>query len=147
MGAADRDVEHLAAEHVGGADTSGDHGSSCAVDRCVGTLGPAAAEFHHTVARGGPDDAGSLRGDQALMVQNVQKRSLNQLGLHDGGDDFDQRFSREDHPAFRNRVDIAGEAEFVKILQKVLLENVEAPEIIDIILRKMQVLDIFDDLR
>ena len=64
-------VEHLAAEHVGGADTAGDHGRPGSVDACVRSLGPAETKFHDSVASGRMDDAGGLGGDEALVVDDV----------------------------------------------------------------------------
>ena len=60
----DRNTEFLACQHVGGADTSGDHSCSGTVCTGIGALSPAQTEFHNAVAVRGPAYTGSLGGDQ-----------------------------------------------------------------------------------
>ena len=107
MGSLDRYVEHLAGQHVGGADAAADHGGAGTVDTGVRTLGTAQAELHDAVALGCVNDAGRLGGDQALVVDDVQDGGLHQLRLHDGRDDLDQRLPGEDDGSFGNGVDVA----------------------------------------
>ena len=146
VGSLHRHVEHFAGEHVGGADTAGDHGGSGAVDSRVRSLGPAQAELHDAVALGRVDDALGLGGDQALVVDDVEQGRLHQLGLHDGGDDLHQGFPGEYDGALGDRVDIAGKAELMEIVQKVFLKHVQAAQIFDLVVGKMQVLNVLDHL-
>ena len=82
------DIKHLPAEYVGGSDASGNHGGTGAVNSCIRALSAAEPEFHHTISAGSMDNAGGFCGDKALMVNDVQKGRFNELGLHNGGNDF-----------------------------------------------------------
>ena len=81
-----------------------------------------------------------------MVVDDVQNRSLHQLRLHDGCHHLDHRLSWEHHGTLRNRVDISGKSEVSQILQKVLLENTQRSQILDILRLKAKLLDILDHL-
>ena len=146
VGSQNRNVKHLSGQYIRCADASADHGSPGSVQSGVRSLSPAKAKFHDSVALGSVDHAGRLGGDQALMVDDVQDGCLHQLGLHDGGDDFDQGLLRKDHASLGDGVDISAEMEAAQILKKIFAENTQASQIIYIVIRKIQVLDIIDDL-
>ena len=146
MGAAHGDIENLSAEHVRGADTARNHRGARSVDTGIRALRSAPAELHHAVALRRAHNAGCLGCNETLVVDDVQKRSLNELCLHNRRDDLDERFARENDRALRNRIDIAGEAEVPQVVEEGGLKDAEALQIGDIRLRKVQVLYIVDEL-
>ena len=146
MCALDRDIEHLAAEHIGGADTARNHGSPCAVHARVRPLCAAQSEFHDAVALGRIHDTFCLGGNQALVVDDIEQGRLHQLRLHDGGNDLDQRFPWEDDGSLRNRIDITGKAEVAEIFQEVFLEYPQASQVLNVAAVKTQVPDVFNHL-
>ena len=111
MSPQNRHVEHFSGEHIGGSYASTDHCGPCTVQSRIRTLRAAQTELHDTVPLCCMHYAGSLCGDQALVIDDRQDRSLHKLRLHDRSDDFDQRFSRKDHTTLRNRINIPAEVE------------------------------------
>ena len=144
--ALDRYVKQLAAQDVGSARASGDHRGARAVGAGIRSLRPAEAELHDRIALRRIADAGSLRRDQALVVDDVKDRSLHELGLHDRRNDLDERLAREDQRSLRDRPDVAGELELREIVEEVFIEDAESGQVIDILLGKVQFLDVFDEL-
>ena len=71
MGSFYRDIEHLAAEHVGSTDTAGDHSGSRAIGTGVSTLRAAKPKLHDSVPACGEDDTGCFGRDQALVVDDI----------------------------------------------------------------------------
>ena len=111
MSSKNRNVKHLAGQHVGSTCTSADHCSSGSEDSGIRTLGTAKTEFHDRITLGCVAYAGCLGSDEALMVHDVQDCGFHKLRFHDRCDNFDHWFSREDYGSFRNCVDITGEFE------------------------------------
>ena len=146
VGALDGDVEELSGQHVGGADTAADHGGAGPVDAGVRSLGPAEAKFHDAVALRRVDDPGGFGGDEALVVYDGEDRRLHKLRFHNRGDDLKKGLPRKYDGAFRNRVDVAGEPEIAQVLQKILIEELQASQILNVAGLEGQVLDIVDDL-
>ena len=146
MGSHDRHVEHLATEHVGGADAACDHCCPGAIDACVRSLGPAESEFHDPVSLGRIDHSGCLGGNEGLMVQHVEKGCLDQLGLHDGRLDLHHRLPGEHNGALGNGIDVSREAEVSQIVQKIIVEHMKRGQIVDLFLSKVEIFDILDDL-
>ena len=112
----------------------------------IRSLGPAQSEFHNAVALGRIDDALCLGGNEALVIDDVKQCCLNELGLHDGSNNLDKRFPGENHGSLRNGVDIACKAEFVEIAQEVLLKHIQASQVFNVAVIKMQVLNVLNDL-
>ena len=71
VGAFDRNIKHLAAENIGGADASGNHCSAGTIDAGIRTLCAAQAKFHDTITLGCVDHAGCLGSNQGLVVDDV----------------------------------------------------------------------------
>ena len=71
VGSLHGNVKELAAEDVGGTDTSADHGRPCPVDTGVRPLSSAQSKLHNTVAPGGIADPGGFGGNQALVIDDV----------------------------------------------------------------------------
>ena len=146
MGSLYRDIEHFSAEYIGGADASGYHGCPCSVGAGIRSLGPAQSEFHDAVSLGRVDDALCLGGNEALVIDDIEQRCLDELGLHNGGNDLDKGFPGENHGTLRNGVNIACKAEFIEIAQKVLLKHIQASQVFNVAVIKMQVLNVLNDL-
>ena len=146
MGAHYRDIKQLAAEHVGGAGAAADDGRSCAVGSGIRSLGAAQAELHNRCALGRMDDAGGLCRDQTLVVDDAQDRGLHELCLHDGRHDFDEGLPREDQRPFRNAVHIPVELEVREVVQKVLIEDLQAPQVLDVLRGEVQLVQVFHQL-
>ena len=128
------------------AGTAGDIAGPGAQQSAVWAVGPAGAELRHRAALGGPDDAVGLGGDQALVVQAQEHEGLDKLGLDGGGPDGEDGLPGEDGRSLRNRPDVAGEGEIFQIVQKLLRKAVLGPQIGDILLVKVQVLNILHHL-
>ena len=109
-------------------------------------LGSAQAELHDSVSAGCVADAGGLGGDQALVIDDIEDRGLHQLRLHDRRDDLDDGLAGEDQGTFRQCVDAAGEFELRQVREEILVENIQAAQIFDILFGEVQLLDVFDEL-
>ena len=88
MGSHDRDIKHLAGKHIRCADTSADHSGSGSIKSGIRSLSTAETKFHDTVSLCRMDNTGCFCRDQALMIDDIQDRSLHKLCLHDRSDDF-----------------------------------------------------------
>ena len=111
-----------------------------------GALRAAGAELHHAAALGRAGDAVGLRGDQALVIDGQQREGLDELRLDGGRAHNDHRLLREHGRPLRHGVNIAGEAEGAQIFQKFLAENALAAQVRNVLLVKVQILDVFDEL-
>ena len=127
----------MTATDVGG--TGAQNGRICA-------LGTTGAKFQNGSALSRPDNSVGLGGNEALMVNTQQKIRLNELGLNGRSANGNDGFIGEHGCSFRNRPDVSGKTEISQILQEFLTEEVSAPEIVNILLRKMQILNVLDDL-
>src|SRR5699024_9666407 len=129
----DRYIEHLSGQYVGGADAAADHGGPGTVDPGIRPLGPAETEFHDAVASGCINYPGSFGGDQRLLIDHVQNSCLQKLCLHYRSDDFHQWLPGEYYGSFRNGIDISGKVEAPQILQKIVVKQLQIPEVVDIV--------------
>ena len=136
----------LVRDGAGRADAAADVGGACADDGGGGALRAAGAEFHHAAALGRAGDAVGLRGDQALVINGQQREGLDELRLDGGRAHNDHRLLREHGRPLRYGVNIAGEAEGAQIFQKFLAENALAAQVRNVLLVKVQILDVFDEL-
>ena len=109
MGSQNRHVEHFTGQYIGCTYTASYDGSPRSIQPGIRTLGTAQSEFHDTVTLCSMYYAGSLRGDQTLMIDDRQYSGLYKLRLHDRSDNFDQRFSRKDHTSLGNGIDVPAE--------------------------------------
>lgn len=146
MGALDRHIKELAAEHVGGAHASADHCGPGTIDSCIGTLCPSETELHDPIASGGKAYPGCLGGDQALVVYDVEQSRFDELGFHDRSDDLDQRFSGKDNSTFRDCINISRKTEILQIVKKVLRKDIQSGQVAYVFLGEMKVFDVLDSL-
>jgi hypothetical protein len=142
----DGNLKQFAAENVGRANAACNDGRPCTVCTGVRALRTAKTEFHDTVSACRITDPCGFGGDEALMVDDIQDGGLHQLCLHDRRHDFHERFAREDQRAFGYRIDIAGEFKMCKIIEKILVKDADAPEIVDILRTEVQFLDVLEKL-
>ena len=145
-GAGGRGAVPLIGHGAGGGGAAGDIAGPGPQQGAVGPLGPAGAEFRDGAPLGRPDDAVGLGGDQALVVQGEQQEGFNKLCLDGGGPDRKQRLTRENRGALRHGPDITGETEGAEKVQKILAEAALGPQISQVLLVKMQLLNVFNDL-
>ena len=80
------------------------------------------------------------------MIQGQQQVGFDELGLDGGGPDGEDGFPREDRSPLRHCPDVAGEGKVPQIVQKLLRKAVLGPQIGDILLVKVQVLNILHHL-
>ena len=80
------------------------------------------------------------------MVDGQQCERLDELGLNGRRADDDQRLFGKHRRPLRNGVNIAGKAEVPQVIQKFLAEQIPSPEIRDVRLCEVQVLDVVDKL-
>ena len=79
------------------------------------------------------------------MVEDQQQEGLHQLRLNSRSPDSDDRLPGEDGSTLRDGPDVTREFEIAEIVQKPLGKQILAPEIFNVLLRKMQILNIGDD--
>ena len=142
MGSLDRHMEQLSGQYIGGSDTAADDSGSGSQRSRIRTLRAAQTEFHDSVALCGVDNTGRTGGNQGLVIDQIQESRFDQLGFHQRSDYLDQRFPRKDNRSFGNGIDIACKMEAAEIFQKIILKEMEAAQIINIIRIKMQIPDI-----
>ena len=94
-----------------------------------------------------PHDPVGFRRDQALVVQTQKHKGLHELGLNGGSPDGQNGFAGENRRSLGNGPDVAGEGEVPQVVQKRLREAVFGPQIGDILLIKVEILNIFHHLR
>ena len=145
-GAAGGNAVQLVGNGAGRTGAAADIGRPRADDSRVRALCPAGAKLQHRAAVGGPADAVGLGGDQALVVDGQQRERLDQLGLDRRCAYHHQWLAGEHRGALGDGVDITGEAEIPQIVQKLLAEQVAAPEIGDILLTEVEIFNVFDQL-
>ncbi len=146
VGSHDRHAKELAAENVAGSDATADDGCSRAVGSGIRPLRTAESELHDTASARRMADPCGLGRNQALMVHNVEDRRLNKLSLHDRSDDLDQRLTRENQRAFRDRVNIAGKLEISKIIQKCRCKLIKTSQVLDVLTGEMKLLYVLHEL-
>ena len=126
--------------------TATDIGRSGAKDRRIRTLCAAGTEFHHGTSLRGAADAVCLRCDQALVVNAQKDIGFQELGLNGCSAYSQDRLFGKNGSPLRNSPDIAGKAEVCQIIQKFLGEQIASPQVVNILLGKMQRFHIFDNL-
>ena len=141
-----RYIKHFAGEYIGSSDASTDHSSSCSVQSRIRSLGTAKSELHDTVSLCCINNTGSFRGNQTLVIQNREDCCFNKLGLHDRSHDFQKWFSWKDDASFRNRINISAEMESAQVMKKVFTEQSKTSQVINILIRKIQIFNIVNDL-
>ena len=80
------------------------------------------------------------------MVQGQQGVGLHQLGLDQGAPDGDDRLVGEDWGPLRNGPDVAAEPEVPEVLEKPFPKASPAPEVVQVLLGKAEVLEVLDYL-
>ena len=80
------------------------------------------------------------------MVDGQQSKRLNELGLDGRCAHHHQRLLGEYRRTLWDGVDVAGEPEMPQVVQKLLAEQLPTPQIGDILLGKVQVFDVVDEL-
>ena len=77
-----RHIEQFSAEDVAGRHTATDDGGSCPVGSRIRPLRSAQTEFQHSVSLRRIANSGRLRGNQGLVIDDVQNRGFHQLRFH-----------------------------------------------------------------
>ena len=144
--AAGGNAVELVGQRAGRPPAAADVGRTRAVDRRIHALCAARAKFQHRPALGRARDAVGLGGDQALVVERQQQERLDELRLNGRRADRHDRLAREDGRPLRHGPDIAGEAEVSEVVEEALVKHLPAAQILDILLIKTQLADIFDCL-
>ena len=137
--AAGRDTEKLVGNGTGRSGTAADVGGPGAGDSGIRPLCPAGAKLQHRPPLRGAGNAIGLCGHKALVVKCQQQERLHKLRLNSRSADGNDRLVGENRCALGNGPDVPGELEIPQILQKALGEQLLAPKVRDILLRKMQV--------
>ena len=81
-------------------------------------MGAAQRKVNHWPALGGMDAARGFSGDERLQMELIDDERLDDLGLNDRRGDFQNRFVFKKYFSFRNRPNVAREAELGEIMQK-----------------------------
>ena len=144
--AADGHTEELTGEHVARRLTAADHRRARTVNARIRPLRAAQTEFQHAVAARRLHHAGGLGGDQRLMVDDVEQRGFKKLRFHDRRNDADNRFAGENDRSLRNSQNFAGKPQGGQAGEKRLVKDIQAAQIGNIVLGKMEILDVFNGL-
>ena len=80
------------------------------------------------------------------MIYCEQREGLDELSLDGRGTDRDQRLPGKYRRTLRNGINVAGKAEILQIGQKLLVKELPAAKIGNILRAEMEVLDILDKL-
>ena len=123
-----------------------DEGGPGPVDGAAGSLGPAGAELQHCPPPGGPDDPVGLGGDEGLVVDGQQQVGLQQLGLDGRGPHGENGLVGEHRGPLGDGKDVPGELKVCQVVQEVLVKDLPAPEVGDVLGVKVEVLDVLNDL-
>src|SRR5439155_20957132 len=113
-----RYAEQLPRQHVGGAHTAADISRAARGAAAGDSLRPPQPEFDHRIALSRLADASSLGGDQALEIDEVEKRRLQELTLEDRSFHPDQRLVGEDSRSLRGRVHVNSKLQGAEVFQK-----------------------------
>ena len=80
------------------------------------------------------------------MINSQQSVGLNELSLRGRGPDCHQGLAGKHRRALRYRPYVAGKAEMAQVIQKILLKQVFAPEVGDVVLVEVKILDVLHQL-
>ena len=139
-GAVERDAEHFAGQHRGGAGETGEVARPRRHQSGLGAMGPAQPEIDQHFVRRGEPHARRLGGDQRLKMQNVDQPRFDELRLRQRRGDAQDRLVGEEHRAFGHGVHVAAETEVAQIIEQVLLEPAGALQPGDLVRREAKVL-------
>ncbi len=143
--ARDRHAVDLAGEHVGTRGAAPDVGGAGAAQRAVGTVGPAQSELHHRVPRGGQANAGGLGRNEGRVVEQIQQRALEHLGLEDAALNLHDGLVRKDDGALGHRAHAEARPVVAQVVEKLLVKSVERAQVVDIICREAQVFEVVEE--
>ena len=115
--------EELAGEHVRRRPAAPDDRRPGRRQAPVDALGPPQPELQHRLVAGGVADAGGLRRDEGLEVDDVEEGRLQQLALDQRPLDPHERLVAEHHGPLGHGVDVAGEAKLRQVGQEFGLEQ------------------------
>ena len=136
----------LVRDRTGRSRAAADKRGPCPGHRARDALRAAGAEFQHGPPFRGAADAAGFCGNQALMVEFQQHIGFQKLGLDGRRAHGDHRLARENRGSFRNCPDVPVKTEILQGLQEFLVKHPASAQIRDIVLGKMQVLDIVNNL-
>ena len=80
------------------------------------------------------------------MVDDIQNSRLDQLCFHNGSDNFNHRLSGEHDASLRDSIDAAGKFEILQVFQESIFKDAEAFQIGKLIVIKVKIFHIFNDL-
>ena len=80
------------------------------------------------------------------MVDDVEQRGFKKLCLHDRRNDADNRFAGENDRSLRNSQNFAGKPQGGQAGEKRLVKDVQTAQIGNVVLGKMEILDVFNGL-
>ncbi len=117
-GAEDRNVIELAGQYRRCAAEARQVRCTCRQQARLSAMGPAQPEIHKQLARCSQHTAHGLGCDQGLKVQQIDYARFHELRLRDRRCHTQDRLVREEHRAFRHRMDVALEAEVAEIIDE-----------------------------
>jgi hypothetical protein len=112
----------------------------------IGAMGAAQAEIDQQLARCGENDARGLGSDQRLEMHDIDQPGLDQLRFRQRRGDPQDRLIGEEHPALRQGVDVAGEAERGETIEQRTAETAGAGQPFDLRPRIAQLRQVIERL-
>lgn len=91
-------------------------------------------------------NAARLGRNHTLVVDAQKHHRLDELCLHHRSSDGHDRLMREDRRSLRHRPDITLELKVTQIRKKIFAENIFAAQVLNVRIRKSEVLEIVDEL-
>jgi len=80
------------------------------------------------------------------VIDGKKRKGLNELGLNSRSAHRDQGLPGKNRGALGDGVNVAGKAEILQIGQEVLVKELAAPEILDVLLGEVEILNIVNEL-
>ena len=141
-GAVEGKAELLSGQNVAGPGAAADERCPGREEAGLGPLRAAAAEVDHRPAPGGAAEQARLGGHRRLVADRRDQVGLQELRLHDGGPDLENRFVRKEWGSLGQGPEIAAEPEITEIVEESwrnVAEDVQSPQPVQDGFRKVHV--------
>ena len=133
-------------DRAGGAVATADVGGARPEDRGVCSLRSARTELADRSSLCRTRQTSRLGGDERLVIDRHEHVGFNELCLDRPAANRHERLAGKNDRAFGDRPDVAFKVKVTQKVQKLLRKAVFAPQVGNIVLVKMQVVDIIHDL-
>ena len=117
-------------QHIAGGCEPGDVTGAGHLHSGIGAMGAPGSEIGDAPSLGSPDAARRLGGEGGLQVHLVDDIGFYELGLDNGGGDFQQRLIGEVQPSVGDRANAAGEPHTPQVVKKFGSEGTKGAQVV-----------------